>query len=259
MTHTIIETMYPTNSQLRALQALSSACLKADRQSPGYPLGEKDLRHIFCVLEDGTLASALVIIPCEDSLSECIAWTLPEYRRHGFFSELLNSALERLEEQDILFSVPGNRPCPDTLAALNALGAEFYSREFAMEWTVDSLDILQNESDTDNQCGAYGEFTLCPSKETLSLWELYRKGILCGTARTEHLPGSAACLHHVEIIPELRRQGCGTALLLLLLPQLKRQGVRRVILHVSGVNKAALSLYKKTGFAVTQTLSYYLY
>ncbi len=250
MTHTIIETMYPTNAQMRALQTLNSACLKADRQSPGYPSGEADARHIFCVLENGTLAAALVVIPCGDSLSECIAWTLPEYRRHGFFSRLLDFALEQLEEQDILFPVPGSRPCPDTLAALNALGAEFYSHEFAMEWTG---------SHVNHEWGAYGEFTLCPSKETPSLWELYRKGALCGTARTEHLPDSAVCLHHVEIIPELRRQGCGTAFLLLLLPQLKRQGVRRVILHVSGVNQAALSLYRKTGFAVTQTLSYYLY
>jgi ribosomal protein S18 acetylase RimI-like enzyme len=36
-------------------------------------------------------------------------------------------------------------------------------------------------------------------------------------------------------------------------------GIKKVILQVSGDNAAALALYKKTGFRITETLSYYLY
>lgn len=68
----------------------------------------------------------------------------------------------------------------------------------------------------------------------------------------------SAC-HHVEIVPEYRNRGYGTAFLLLLLPALSKEGFQKAVLQVSGDNAAAIALYKKTGFSVTKTLSYYFY
>ena len=45
----------------------------------------------------------------------------------------------------------------------------------------------------------------------------------------------------------------------ILVSSLEREGIRRICLQVSGSNEPALHLYRKTGFRITETLSYYLY
>ena len=78
-------------------------------------------------------------------------------------------------------------------------------------------------------------------------------------ASAEPVSADTVCLHHVEIVPEYRNRGYGTAFLLLLLPALSKEGFQKAVLQVSGDNAAAIALYKKTGFSVTKTLSYYFY
>ena len=100
-------------------------------------------------------------------------------------------------------------------------------------------------------------FSLNRTSETE--YTLFRSGILCGTTSAEPVSQTTVCLHHVEVLPEFRNQGCGTAFLQLLLPDLAQKGFKKVILQVAGDNAPAIALYKKTGFSVTKTLSYYFY
>ena len=62
-----------------------------------------------------------------------------------------------------------------------------------------------------------------------------------------------------SVRPALRRRGIGSRALSHVLAFLAREGVRLVFLHVSGNNLPAVSLYKKAGFRIAETLSYYLY
>ena len=60
------------------------------------------------------------------------------------------------------------------------------------------------------------------------------------------------------------RLSCQTSLdseeaLLTVLHSLRNRNASSLFLHVSGENPAAVNLYKKTGFRITETLSYYLY
>lgn len=98
--------------------------------------------------------------------------------------------------------------------------------------------------------------------------------------------GDGVCFCGFEIAEPLRGRGLGKAALLLTLSLLEsRKGADgaqrngdsgrdsgfcgllplclpqagRMFLHVSGDNQAAVSLYKKTGFRISETLSYYLY
>lgn len=87
------------------------------------------------------------------------------------------------------------------------------------------------------------------------------KAIDAGTCRTTIFDRHAgtACLYAFEIVPELRGRGIGKKALCLILRFLKEQGVKLLFLQVSGDNTAALNLYKKAGFRITETLSYYFY
>ena len=62
-----------------------------------------------------------------------------------------------------------------------------------------------------------------------------------------------------EILPEFRGRGHGKKLLCHVLHELSGKAPLPVRLQVSGDNAAALSLYEKTGFQITETLSCYLY
>lgn len=100
--------------------------------------------------------------------------------------------------------------------------------------------------------------------------------------------GDSVCFCGFEIVEPLRGRGLGEKALRLTLSLLESPGVPdsaqknenahfglgghfcglrppclpqagRIFLHVSGDNRAAVSLYKKTGFRISETLSYYLY
>ena len=247
-------------------------------------------RHWLYYGRDGVLNSALALVYYQDSLVECSAFTHPDFRRQGLFSRLLGCAVDRLDttdtvdmtdrldtadtadtaeamdcggDCDILFTVSGH--CPDTAAALQALDAELASEEYQME-----LEL------TEGRCGdmilaAAPPCLLrkaCPDPDldgsADTVWELIHmaddgSAVLLGSCRTFMVSDACVCLHHVEILPQYRGQGFGYALIRCLLPLLCKEGFRRVILQVSGSNKAALALYKKTGFRITETLSLYLY
>lgn len=78
-----------------------------------------------------------------------------------------------------------------------------------------------------------------------------------GTCRLICYGPACFYLYHVEIRPDMRGKGWGKALLDALLGQLAAGS--RIILQVSSLNAPALALYKKTGFGITETLSYYIF
>ena len=73
------------------------------------------------------------------------------------------------------------------------------------------------------------------------------------------LYGTHYYLYGFEIREGQRGRGFGTSLLIKVLSFLAEREPLPVTLQVSGSNGPALSLYKKTGFRITETLSRYLY
>ncbi len=82
---------------------------------------------------------------------------------------------------------------------------------------------------------------------------------LAGSCLTSPVSQDTLCIHHVEILPDLRGRGLGFLLMSRLIYCLQKTQIRRLLLHVSGSNVPAVALYKKTGFGITETLSYYMY
>ena len=71
--------------------------------------------------------------------------------------------------------------------------------------------------------------------------------------------GESVYLYSLQVLPELRNRHLGTAFLSALLPRLAKKGFKSIKLQVSSENLPAMALYKKTGFYITQTLSFYEY
>lgn len=238
-----------TQKQQQEIADLTAFCRSHDATDLSYPSDDEDLTHFLGYLPDGRLAACLTLIPYEETLAECCAFTLPEFRRQGFFSRLLNEALSRYPDVDLLFAV--SEDCADAIKTLEAIGAEKDSEEHMMACDLKNWRIPQQAAST----GSSHPFLLTRTSETE--YALFRSGTLCGTASAEPVSQTTVCLHHVEILPNFRNQGCGTAFLHLLLPELIKHGFQKAILQVAGDNTPALALYKKTGFSITKTLSYY--
>lgn len=260
----IIDSSRLKEQEMQDIQQLVHFCQQHDGISLSCPLDPDDEAQHFLLYgaDDGCrrLFSVLSILQYDGETVECYAFTHPAHRQQGYFSELLAQVLEQTMDCDILFPVSGK--CPDTLAALETLEAELESEELQMELE------LHAESMDEMQCGnaVNPDFTLLPvaadPEEGMTEWTFYQgfshKKRL-GSCRTSVVSDTCICLHHVEILPEFRGLGYSSLMMERLIGALRKQGFARIILQVSGDNHAALSLYKKQGFRITETLSFYLY
>lgn len=264
----IFETTCPDERQTDDIMQLVRLCQLHDGISISCPLDPDDPARHFLLYgtSDHTcpLLSVLSVLQYDTESAECTAFTHPDWRRQGFFSELLDRVLETIGDCDILFPVSGH--CPDTIAVLDAIGAEPESEELQMELELTELNpeelnparrnMTQTELlsdllryDTDLETGIT-EWTLFKASDCTRV---------LGSCQTSFTSDDCVCLHHVEILSEFRGQGYGTRLMQQLLDALQNSRIHRVILQVSGDNTAAITLYKNQGFRITETLSFYLY
>jgi GNAT superfamily N-acetyltransferase len=279
-----------TKAETAAALALSARCREHDGIRLSYPAGEGEADY-HCLLwgEDSsdpvhsrTLLSVFAVIAYDEETTECSAFTDPDYRRHGYFSELLDLVLEKYEERALIFPVSGS--CADTLAVLEAMEARLDLTEHTMELDLDDAylaehklpDISEAEAAPDGSwyltMHASAQDLFCPDEGACGLVRRYFSELNeadreLNISDSEHfgryditsVSDHCVCLHHVEVDEAHRGQGHATCMLEKLFALLAAAGIKKVILQVSGDNDAALALYKKTGFRITETLSYYLY
>ncbi len=205
----------------------------------------------------------LALYKTDEHVWECSAFTRPDKRQNGIFSALLDAAETAYPEDQFSFPVPDSKEYLPALKVLESIGAEL--------WYQEHLMILEADSPVWNTLSAEpASHLLSLSKEPCDLDEEGDSQLIqafsdgfpvasCALTVTCQNDRTSCCIHHVSVPESLRNKGYGTRFLKTLLPRLKKQGVSRFLLQVSGSNLPAISLYKKTGFRITETLSYYLY
>lgn len=185
---------------------------------------------------------------------------------------LCSAALLRIL-RSMIFSFPYPEPVRIPLNTLEALGAQLDTTEYQMEWTPQTTDSTQNQmqlpysQEKANQSDTFLNSSPSPDDSETLCWS-FHTGISespssdcpVGTFLTTWTGNDCVCLHQVEILPGLSRpRGLGTAMTWLFLDMAAQKNISRVILQVSADNHAALALYKKTGFRITEALSFYFY
>ncbi len=101
------------------------------------------------------------------------------------------------------------------------------------------------------------------NKEEPSLYTFLIEDRPVGFCYLDFRGQSTSYFYGFEITENLRNQGLGGACLSLLLETcFLRPGsekLKKISLQVSGQNGPAMALYKKAGFQITESLSYYIY
>lgn len=251
----IIRTKQLDLHQLEDLHALETACRSHDQTSLTFPTEDGCL--FFLLYDEETLLSAFSAIFNEFETCSCSAFTLPSCRRRGHFTRLLEELLKESDECDLLFLADDS--CADAKHTLDAIGAELLNREHMME-----LRLPAPSPGPDSRAVKFSP-ALSPRDEDT----LYTIRVNDQPAGSFHLifQNETVYFYGFEIQEPLRNQGIGTRAAAALIEELNRSArpqpedltVSRVLLQVSGDNEPALALYRKLGFAFTETLSYYVY
>ena len=251
----IIRTKQLDLHQLEDLHALETACRSHDQTSLTFPTEDGCL--FFLLYDEETLLSAFSAIFNEFETCSCSAFTLPSCRRRGHFTRLLEELLKESGECDLLFLADDS--CADAKHTLDAIGAELLNQEHMME-----LRLPAPSPGLDSRAVKVSP-ALSPRDEDT----LYTIHVNDQPAGSFHLifQNETVYFYGFEIQEPLRNQGIGTRAAAALIEELTRSArpqpedlpVSRVLLQVSGDNEPALALYRKLGFAFTETLSYYVY
>ncbi len=249
------------------LKDLIEDCRQADGWAPSFP--EDGDVYLFLANNNGGksplfLTAALVLFSAEEDLWEACAFTRPSYRREGRFRRLLDAAEDFAPQAQFSFALSSKDNSGNPLAALKAIGADYWYSEHAMALDAPEDPHLWGPG---KDFGLSGGRLVWPGGNEIQPEShldacFYQEEILTASCSLAFFSGNAGlscCIYQVLVPEPLRNQGWGSRFLSALLPCLFRRGVRRILLQVSGNNLPALALYQKTGFRITETLSYYLY
>ncbi len=240
------------SAQKAEIQSILDRSRAKESVSASFPFDEADF-YALCTV-DNVVRSAAAFVQEDEELYECCAFTDPEYRGEGMFSSLINAALNELPE-DVEFIFYTNGKSKDCLAVLEAFEAENVLEEHMME-----IDTARFAGELAHQ-----------NESALSVGsEFMRTEIDVDGTKTWHYVSSYGVvnisvfssyyyLYGFEIQETFRGQGHGKVFLRQVLNDLANRNPWPLRLQVSGDNLPAISLYKKTGFQITETLFGYLY
>lgn len=257
-------TSYLDSARKAAVQSMIGAVLEKEPVTVSFPLEDASLYALF--EDNSTVLSALALTEESADSMECCAFTHPDFRRRGLFNELLDRVLEEIpEDTDLIFYT--DHKSSGAMAALAALEAELLCDEYMMELPVPDSPAASERPHFSPAPDLFQSSLISglSDKELPSVTETFPDGV---TTRVYQNRYGSLCisvfssyyyLYGFEIKEAFRGKGHGTRLLFDVLSDLCSFRPLPVRLQVSGDNRAALSLYKKTGFQITEILSCYLY
>lgn len=250
-----------TPSQTRAFLDLIKTCQSYEPVRLGFP---DDAELFLFTCEQTTVISCLIVCKVQNDLWECYVFTHPNQRKKGLCRDLIGKLCELAPaDTELVFLL--DHQSPDALTAFSFLEMDLWRTEYQMERRISQKEALTALPFPP----AADAFSLSCKKireDSEEGWEF----IVFSCADTPSAPANPVghCrvlkhgharfyLYHVEISPDFRRQGLGTWLMETVMQSLPEN--TGLYLHVSADNTPAVKLYKKTGFHITETLSYYLY
>jgi GNAT superfamily N-acetyltransferase len=93
-----------------------------------------------------------------------------------------------------------------------------------------------------------------PGFQPEATWLLVNETGSCGTIQGLRERGGFGAIQNVGVIPALRGQGFGEALVLQALHGFRRTGLHRAVLEVTAQNDPAIRLYRRLGFRRAKTI-----
>lgn len=240
----------------------------------------KDMKSKFLIYEDDRLASFLSIFIPTSHEAEISAYTLPKYRRKGYFAMLLQNAVKELKEyevEDILFVCESKSTTGKEV--VKRLNAKYDFTEYSLRYantvnkSLDSYKYLSrlctpniedletivcmsqrifDEEYEDAKSMIQNTFESKDRIQYASIFEDKYVGMGCASFAEDEIS-----IYGLGILPEHQGRGLGKELLFLILNDLEKKHHTNITIDVNSANEKAFKLYKNNGFQVEISYDYY--
>ncbi len=237
-----------------------------------------DINTFLLYGEDRLLAYIDMFAP-KSTEAELTAFTLPEYRRKGFFKMLLKEAAAEVIKRgirEILFVC--DRQSLDGQNVVHHLNALYEYSEYMMKYrkadlkkkTISQPFIRESEPEDIEQLVRLSLLSFDKSREDA---ENYINLVLTAKSRIQHvglidgqiagmistaLEEGRSYIHGLCVFPDSRRQGIGAALLEYKVSEaLVNHPDNDIVLEVLTENDDALSIYRRAGFETIACYDYF--
>ncbi|MDD6197289.1 MAG: GNAT family N-acetyltransferase [[Clostridium] aminophilum] len=250
-----------SRKELIALEWLCQICHTEDPDMLPWPKEVPECLFFFGSENDEIIA-ALGLYRLDPDSCEIKMMTSPEHRRRGLFSAMIDELYSHPEYNDTNFFFCVRPDDRITRLAVESLNPEKLADSFRMDLNLPAPQKFMSVP-TDYEVPP---LFMTVSREEPS--QLFYQFALNGPVivpdaafcRADLTPqGTGACFFNFEVRPKLRGKHLGETALRMVLRDLASRHVDHLWLHVEEDAEAAVNLYKKTGFRVTETLSMYLF
>jgi len=240
----------------------------------------QDIKSIFLLYKDNRLVSLLTMFIPMNEEAEISAYTLPEYRRKGYFKRLLEEAIEEVKKYHIPYLMFICEPeSNDGLETIKKLNAELDFTEYSLRYNNPSSEMkIENvpnislqraeQNDLDGIISLSQEVfnddyevaksiitkTLEANNRVQYVAKLEGKPIGIGSVSFEN---NEASIFGVGVSPKYQGKGFGRELIMLIINELKRKGIENIMIEVDSLNERAFKLYKSCGFQVEASFHYF--
>ncbi|WP_372999966.1 GNAT family N-acetyltransferase [Lutispora sp.] len=241
---------------------------------------DQEIKYLFLLYEENKLVSFLfMFIPTREE-AEISAYTLPDYRRRGYFKRLLSEAVEELKKYDIkdVLFVCENQSLSGR-ESISSLGVDYDFTEYYMKFdkTTNVLDksnefktkfYLPDRSDIKRLAYVSAQvfeesvedeeefitncFNSTNRKNYATVLEDQIIGIGSGYFGYEEV-----AIYGLGILPKFQGKGYGRELILLIVKYLLENGHDNITIEVESKNTPAFNLYKSSGFIIETAFDYY--
>ena len=282
----IIKSLNTLNEEIiKEIRELELLCIQYDNLKGEIFLDNsltfnRDIKNIFLAYEDEKLISLIYMFIPRKKEAEISAYTMPEYRRRGYFKELLLRAIKELQEYnipDILFVCESQSK--NGKEVIKHIHGKYDFTEYVLKYNSENnivkkhndsrLELYKAKLEDMDTLITLNEKIFKQSYEeiktmVMNTFKSQDRESYLGVLNGEFIgmgalafDGDEVTIFDFGVCPKHQGRGIGQELLMLLIKEIKNLNRNNIILEVDSENERAFNLYKKCGFEIQRAVEYY--
>lgn len=281
----IIGLVEPTEEVLKDIREVEAVCNEHDKLKGSLFLDHslnyhQEMKNLFLYYEENRLVSLLCMFMPTSQEAEISAYTLPEYRRLGYFKKLLAEAEEELKKYkipDLVFVCEAQSS--DGKEAIRKIKAEYAFTEYYLKFKefphevakqqLSRVDIHKAEDkdmeriinlsqeifeDSYEDAKSMVTKTFEADNRRQYMASMDNKPIGMVSVNLDH---GEASIFGFGVLPEYQGKGLGGEILKSLILELLKSQIESISLEVDSGNQNAFHLYLKYGFEIETAYEYF--
>jgi ribosomal protein S18 acetylase RimI-like enzyme len=281
----IIGVAQPTEEVLKDIREVEAICNEHDKLKGSLFLDHslnyhQEMKNLFLYYEENRLVSLLCMFIPTSQEAEVSAYTLPEYRRLGYFKRLLTEAEEELKKYkipDLVFVCEAQSS--DGKEAIRKIKAEYAFTEYYLKFKEFPFEVAKKQPSRVNLQKAeekdmeriinlsqeiFGDDYEDAKSMVTKTFEADNRLQYIASVDNQPIGMVSVSFDHGEasifgfgVLPEYQGKGLGGEIIQSLILELLKNQTESISLEVDSSNQNAFHLYLKYGFEIETAYEYF--